>query len=686
VVRAALPVALAGCAASEVAPPHPPPPPPPAAPAAVRQQPEAPAGLGPLALALPAATTRPRALFFQTTTERFGDATFLHGDYSWTRTSPPCPIALPRADASAAASPADPEFAAPCALFSLARGPSQPWSTPRAAPARWISFAPGRSVLYALRAGKHVTIDAIAADGQTSLWLDDPTPHDWSEIRVLESPAGDRIIGVEESVLVTGRVVAEGARRTLAGLTPLTIESADIRPNANQARRVVADSHTPLWGRWSAAMVDPAKDSWALAFTEVIPPPPTAPEGQPFRPKGRAKHDCGGKMSRSLADASVSKRLHVMRFQGSQKTADAAEDLPVTHDASKVRLELAVAGPRVGVWLDGVAHGDRDVPAPAPRPAPPPSPLPTTFPEPEETRGLAFDRASGEGIVLIARGDEESYGRLFDAAGAFTSEPFPLPDGVASQDPQHLARLRSGWLTHDVTGEQIVWLTGSHAGQTRPAPKGSRDALLIPTDETHAALLWRVRSEKQLQRVDIDGEQATIEPGTTPIKEQGLLGSFRRESDGVPVLIGSTLDLFNLQTGDTIATSAPRPTGYMQVVHAWDGVAVITQTSSAKFSSWWVSPDRIELLPASLNNREVLGPLIGSNHALPGSPGPLVTTPAYDDTLCPHSVATGPRRFVLACAEGMSTPAVRVGLRAMTVDLPPRPPEEKEADAPAKAP
>jgi hypothetical protein len=338
-----------------------------------------------------------------------------------------------------------------------------------------------------------------------------------------------------------------------------------------------------------------------------------------------------------------------------------------------------------------VAHGDKDVPAPPAPPPLPPSPLPTTLPEPEEARALAFDRPSGEGILVVARGDDESYGRLFDATGAFTSPAFPLPDGIASREPPALVRLPGGWIAHDMNEPQIAWLTGDHAGQTARSPARARSAWLVATDATHAALLWQ--DNKTLMQAEISAN-GSVGPATALRTISRLVGAFRRESDGAPVLVDQAYELFDLRTEEKIETvPPPRMNSRARLVFPWGTVALALTDDRNKGEIWrFPAPEKetpdaedkdrqtadterqpkapeFEKIELPSRNPEIDGPVLEGGLVVPEKPGPLLRTPAgYRETLCPRSVATGPRRVVLACAEGTASPGVRVGLRTMIIE------------------
>jgi hypothetical protein len=642
------PLLAVSCAAAPpaepAAPSHPPVESPPAAPPA-----RPPLGLGPLVNAFSSASTRDRPVRRERAIVRSGAADLVHEAIDWRVGAPSCPLAGDEG----------------CGLYSV-RPAGGAWSPPKRAPRSWTTFSTGDKLVFAAREKDTLAIDAIDARGDVTTWLEDATP--LQEARVIETPRGDLVFGRAADGFSVTSVETSAAGRRLGTTLKLGIDSAEYRPNAQGARGIETEGHRASWGPPIPVKLTDEQGKptarWALAWVQVIPPPYGFPAGKTFRRRDKrsAKHDCGGgPLSRSLSDPSVEKRVTLTIFEGTKQVSEVVLDRPE-------RLEVPAAGLGVaavpgGVSILGAVHDPTgkkltlSVPAPLAAPE-----LAPRVPLEEEPTALAFDVATSEGLALFRRGDEETVGRRFDAAGAFVGDPLPLPEGVGSHPGRApMKKVGDTWLVVDEGA--VAWLSGPRAGTSVKVPP-ERVVSLIRYDATHAALITEGES---VHWISIDVAAGTIgTPQSAPMKR--TYGAFTRLRDEAPILIESNTGRFlDLRTRE-FEESETKVTHVIDVggdtAAAWLGPKSVIVT-------WLSSGESREFPPASFPRyqeswRGTTGPLLPSGIAIPWSPGDGVDTSVKPPShACPYDVATARGVVVMACTEPTSPtiPMVRTGLR-----------------------
>lgn len=663
------PLALAGCAAAADAPPVVPPPSPTSVPVAAPARAAQP-GLSPLAFALaPPASPRQRPLRADRTALRFGGGAFVHEALDWRRVSPDCPLAAGGA----------------CAVFAVQAGAGA-WSSPKRAPEAWTTFSPGVSVVYAARKSETTpAIDVVDPSGATRPWLVDSAVRELDEVRVIETTRGPIVFAFAPDGAFVATVVERDGGRVLGPRTALALDSVSAVPNAHSARTVETAGHRAAWGNvHPIALLDrQGKETgeWALVWTQVVPPPFTAPAGKPWhRRDGRAKHDCSsGPISRSLSDASVEKRITLTRFVGSAPAAELVLARPEKLDLDAA--ELAVAAVPGGVAIDGVAYdtaGKRLAEAPPKSAALEAPTLAPTIADEEEPTGLAFDRPSGEGIALFRRGPEESFGRRFDEGGAYLGAAFPLHDGIASHvTPVVLARVDGAWVAYDRDEERVAWLNGPRAGAVARLPPLGSVVGFVRTAETSVTVVF---AGKTVFKQSIDVRTGAV-AAAEPMAADGALAVFVRPRDGAPLLVDRhTLHLFDLRTGDDVG-DLTETTGALGASKAYDvgGDTVLASRGTKAHTLTWLSTGVAVEYPTALFPRQepysyvdvARGPLLPSGVLIPATAGPAIDAALGDVRgRCSLDVVVAAGRVVMACAEPVDpvAPGVRAGLRTLVVD------------------
>jgi hypothetical protein len=626
-----------------------------------------PAGLSPLVVALgPSAAPHARPLRRQRALVRFGPHALVHEVIDWRLDSPPCPLA----------------GEGPCALFRVRAG-GGPWGPVFRAPRAWAGFSGGAAVAYAFRGDASVSIDSIDQRGAVTPWLVDEH-FEASTSAVVETQRGAYVVGFRNDEAFVAAVLERDGKRHLGEAVPLGIDSVDGRPNAQSARSIEERKLRASWGDLHpVALLEPdgrPTGTWALVWTQVVPPPYGHPPGKPYRRRERrgAKHDCGSSpTSRALTDPSIEKRIVMQVFDGTRRIDDRFVDHPATLDLDARQLDVAaIPG---GVAIDGVAHDLRGkrLDATPPRTVPVDAPdLAASVPDEEEPTGLAFDRASGEGLALFRRGQEESFGRRFDASGAFLGEPFPLHDGVATGDtPLPLARINDAWIAFDGAEGRMAWLTGPRAGAVVPLERAGSPIGLVPIAPGQAALFANVEG-KSVTKITIDVLAGTVSPPETMTGLSQALAAFVR-SDGVPCLIERpSMRVIDARTG---AFAEPEgDTGRKDPSELRDvgSDAVLVWRGPSEATLWWLGAGSHASFPGASFPRDpgvgtpgvLPGPLLASGATIPSSPGePVETDAAAVRALCPLSVALSPGHLVMACSEPLDplVPGVRAGLRTL---------------------
>lgn len=679
------PAVVSACVAAQPEPalPAPAPEPPPAVVTPPAPPPDPP-GLSPLAFALPVADrTASRPLVRTRTVLRLGAGALVHETLDWRRDVPKCPLAGEDED--------------PCGLFAVGSEKGT-WAPARRAPRDWVAFSAGAKTVYAVRSGDKLLVDAIDEKGEVVTFVDDADAGAWTDVQVLETTRGTILVGEEGDRLQVAEIAPGPLPRKLGKREKLDIRSANFRPNAQGARSVEAESLRASWGALTPVVLldeaGKATGRWALVWTWVVPPPFKVPEGKPWRRRDRrgAKNDCGGPASRALVDVSVEKRITITELEGTKRVGEVVVAHPASLDMDKKPPAIgAVPG---GVRVDDVAYDLRGKKLTAAPPAAPPIQAPElapTVPYEEQPAGLAFDAASGEGIALFHRGREESFGRRFDARGAFVGEAFTLRDGLATGNrPVVPVRLGDGWVGHDADDDRVVWITGKRAGEASKLDVQQATVIgFARTSPTEASFVLVDRPKAHVVRQVID--VATGVPGARQVipelkPSQRLAAAFVHPKTGELVLLDTDgPKLFSAETGKQVELPEELAGAGAFALHdVGTDLVLLRRVDPRTITATWLGAGVSQSQPLPLAQSKTsyyggvlpwLGPVLPSGGVLPLAPGeaaPLV--PEKVRQRCPSSVAVGPTRAVLACVEAPDplVPGVRAGLRVLTRLVPRR--------------
>lgn len=609
-----------------------------------------------------------RPLRTSRTVVRLGAGAVLHEELDWRAPPPACPLAEE----------------APCALFSVSRDGAA-WEPPRRAPAAWVDLSPGAAQVYATVAGSELAIDAIGADGRVTRWLTDSAATGLTRVQVVETARGPFLIAEGDDAFVAPVVGGDGARR-VGERTPLRMTSTDGRPNAQGARAIDGTNGRASWGaRHPVSLLGAAGQptgKWAIVWVRVIPPPFGVKAGKPWRRRERGgKHDCSsGPPSRGLADPSVEKRVMLTVLDGSRVEREVSLGDAPTLDVEARALDVQAIPD--GVRVDDVEYGldgrrrssgalrRAEIAAP---------PLAPSMPDEERPTGLAFDAAASEGLVVVARGDEESFGRLFRGDGAFLGDPFPMPDGIGAHADAGvlLARVGGVWIAFDEAEGRVAWLTGPRAGEWRPVPGAGHPLALLPASASTALLPFDVPSEgTSVVSIDVAGGLVG-EPRASKVKRAAT--AFSRPGDGAPLLVEAvTWRTFELVGGGSVEPPRELDGLVMPRLFSVGADVVLVGQVAGKQVAAWLGAGGVE----SLDHKPFLkepsrragppeAPARPTGAVLTGPPLAVSELPEHAALMasCPRSVSVARAAVAMACVEPVSTtrPELRAVLRVVGV-------------------
>lgn len=669
-LSSALPVVAVGCARAEPKDAA-------ATPAATRFFPDARGELSELAPILPpAAAPHAHPVHVRRAVLRVGAGGFAHEQI----VLPPSPRSFrangaPEPDTG----PTCPlEGSGECALFAFSRD-GVTWSSPRRAPGAWVSFSAGATVAYAsyVTPGT-IAIDTIDADGRVASWLRQAGDF---RAKVHEAPHGPVVVGDDGALFVADVVESDGARR-IGAHVPLSIASVEI-PLAKAARAVVQDGKRAAWGAAQpVSLLDAAGRAtarWGLVWTHVTPPALGSPRRSPLQPyERRAVNECASR-SRPLSDPTVVKRLVLTVLDQTKVVRDVVLDHPTPTELSGAAH--AVDATPNGVVVDGVAYELAGARRKGATSIPPPLVAPPLVPgmvDDESVTGMAFDAASGDGLVLVARGEEASFGRHFDATGRFVGEPFPLYDGIGARadGPRAvLARVGGVWVAYDPSEGRVAWLTGPLAGQVVPLAIAGRPIGFVRSS-AHVAQLALEVDGMRVVAVAVDVRDGTVGAPREVATATGV-AVFARANDGAPVLLQApSMRAVGLHDG---VITEPHPdaadgknpltydvgTDVVLRTFAPGGATVLTWIGAGA-SLWLYEPG----YGAPPKTGALLPPVLPSGWVFTPDRVVLAATPEQV-AACGASVLVSPRVAVLGCTDSAvrTLAGRRAGLRVLR--LPP---------------
>jgi hypothetical protein len=646
-------------------------------------------------------------------------------------------------------------------------------------PVSWRKFSPGKRGVYGSYVGERdgvafLQIHHLGVDGKIELFFEQPgTPY--SEVEVVETRSGHMGIFRElpaspeqdgrspflnaSPMLVAGRFVGEKQDRSLAEPTKLAIGDIGFDSRATDARFARQTGkragHGPV--RASALLDDKGQttDEVVLAWFEAIPPPTKQPErevqedGPRPKKRGKAKHQCGkpsrdtfddrwervrpygdngcsGRQSRSLADPTVKKRLHLERLSSTGKPLDDhAIELSSTFAAERTSLELSPT-PGGGVIVNGVTFDKRFQPTGkgVSRPLALPSgnavsgasaSLPD-IPVSQRLYHASVDPATGEALVVYYESDPSDstrgplmgamhatrYGVLGEVRGETRlatpvdgyESPFTGRWGSFAGLPPFAARAGDAWVVlTEGWGYHVVG--GGHDGAFLPLPKGCDEGALCQEGASllgvaarggNATLVGAGKRGPWIAGLDLgalasgppravslpDGGRPVLTPAGALWRDDGSLAFWTVNESGEVSLVSAAPP--SDDEADAGAKRAKLPRAWLQPV--WGDHVVIVSREKSVTATWLRAGKTLELDPKVLNRNDEAQPLAegstpvlaGRQWILPDTPGPLIAVPpdlkrALQD--CPYALPTGPRRLLLACTEPVSdqSPQIAAGVR-----------------------
>ena len=646
-------------------------------------------------------------------------------------------------------------------------------------PVPWRKFSPGKRGAYASYLADRdgvpmLQVHHLGADGKIELFFEQPgTPY--SEVEVVETRSGHMGIFRElpppseqegrspyvnaSPPLVAIRFVGEKANRSLS--EPIKLDIGDIgtdsrATDARFARKMGRRAgHGPV--RASALLDDQGQttDEIVLAWFEAIPPPTKDPEreaqedGPKPKKRGKAKNQCGrvnretfddrwerarpygdngcsGRQSRSLADPTVKKRLHLERLSSTGKPLDdRAIDLSSTFAAERTTVDLAPT-PGGGVTVNGIAFDKRFQPTgkAASRPlvltsrtaVSGGSASPPDIPVSQRLYHAAVDPATGEAVVVYYQSDPSDstrgpltgvmhatrYGVLGDVRGETQlatpvdgyESPFMGQFGNFAGLPPFAARTRDAWVVL-TEGWGFHLVGGSHDGAFLPLPKGCDEGALcqegtsllgVTTRGDVASLLGAGKRGPWIAGLDLaslaagppralsptNGVRPVLTPAGALWQDDGSLAFWTVNEKGDVSLVSPAPPTDD--DADAGAKPPKPPRAWLQPV--WGDYVVIVSREKSVTATWLKAGKTLDLDPKALTRDDEAQPLAegstpvlsGRHWILPDTPGPLIAvSPELKRALqnCPYALPTGPRRLLLACTEPVSDqhPQISVGVR-----------------------
>lgn len=527
-----------------------------------------------------------------------------------------------------------------------------PWSAPSRAPTGWDSFSGGVRHVYAT--GDGAFLDRIDENGQITRLLSGNSAG-LQRMQVVETAAGLVLVGVEAG--------DEGIPELL--IMPLAAEGQDFDPKATQSikilpwvegmlamnvRPAIRGGRQATVGPWATAPVLTSEgalaDEFFLLWTEAIIPPRKGGA----RPTKIDTPDCGGcgcLSSRLLEDASVKKKVHLMRRSfGGKILAEHILDLkpsarPEDDGIPQTRSPRLVPTPQ-GIEVNGQGFDRKGKPT-GPGASVPPADRITASPPIEGVtlqtlEGAGFDKGSGQGVVILTEGGWLGAAR-FDGLGRRVGGLSWVQR--ASIPPLSGEAVRSGdrWLSLDHTRHRVVVLAGVDQGKVIPVGTPPEKA---PASGFGAVVPWR-------------GKQALVVRQTSQEDDADTPGALL--VSGVDLDTGVATPWEPAKGWFTGEPALPRLQHVQSVRSETDGSLVLTGLFVEKNRQSWGELRRLgdgswgEVAPISRGD----------------TPPEVVEADKLGPRGCPFHFVSGPGRVVLACSEpvGPEKPSARVGLRVL---------------------
>jgi len=600
-----------------------------------------------------------------------------------------------------------------------------PWSGLVQLKSSWSSLSPGREVVYAVHSSSGLTVDSVNDKGEITTLVAAPSySPDLTTTQVVELPQRLVVAGTdsENELTIVPLQKGEGGKSTPGEAIKTGVTLLPAGATAAWARNLASPRKKIGYGGWAVAPSLDAKGepepSFYLAWTEVMPPAKYTPAGVAPRKKG-GKNGCG-RGSRSLADVSVEKRVHVARFNADGKRSEDKVVAGVTFAPEDEELKLSLIPTSYGYVLNGVPHGRDGLAKREPTEARPTESLSASpaIPAPplQKIDAVEFDQKRGEGLAIVTEGDHQLALR-FDATGDPVGAPIPI-EGHLQVGQQlrrrSLAAAGDAWGALETPASTLQILTGPAAGKRVtipseqswllegglswvipaddenvdvvryvPLPSSVRESLGLDPKAGHMSgpLLARVNLKRgeaspwQLVNGWYDGEKKPRLRHLSWVGRgaEGQLQFFGPADDKHAELHNLIKDDQNkLDWGKSISMGEGVHPGNSSVVPVWKDNAVVFDDSNSVVS--WLSKGLTVQVGRNLQHNygpRNAGPLLRpGDMALTGEASePVKLDAAVKKSFnnCPASFASGPRRLVLVCVEppDAKTPGARVGTRVV---------------------
>lgn len=562
-------------------------------------------------------------------------------------------------------------------------------------PQDWVSFAPGREEVYALREGGH-QIDRINDQGKVSLFAQDSSSDRWNQLLVYEIGDLHLVVRQHESqenspfweIAELSEPDAKGIRSIGKGAILPMLPVTKGRPNAQGARSATLVGKQAMFGEPQIVRLDTGK-KWAMVWLEIIPPDYGWPKGKPQKLaplKKKAKNGCGGPASRTLDDRSVEKRAHVTYMEGATVVEDIIAWTTSSLNPYGYKLSFQIKEGKVtvtpppkkiikhsdlemsGFWGGNDFYADVNV-----------SPK-------EDMEKILFDPETEEGLALVQT-EKGEQARRFDARGAWIGDPISVKYWEFSNSISY-TQFQNNWYAIPSYRRELLSLNED------PIPISAPDSQFLSLYQRDGMLRILSLHEGILWEITLKDKAVAGPPERLTDLPSGM-DNYRIEilprKNARPIVAGSITprgeDPFRIAWKDLNTEGPwnkvnPYPDNIKEspmggILPRYNDFIAIYQKDKKLYLTWLLSgqPAVVEevqnekdpgLIGNFLQQREKPVDL----RWLPNKPGPTRKSPeliGLEDT-CEQMVMTRADTALFLCAEPMDPikPGYRVGLRAYT--------------------